>query len=193
MPSPIRILVVEHESLTRLGMQALIEAAEGLELAGEADNLTDGFSLFSQLAPDVTILGLRFPESCSIDDLDRYFAESHSARIVVLAGHAGDAEISRALGKGVAGYICKDIEPTDLIDAIRTLAAGKETLTPMEAQILRMIVGGMANKEIGFALGITENTVKTHNQNLFGKVGVSDRTSAAAATAIRRGLVRIDL
>ncbi|MEJ7625085.1 MAG: response regulator transcription factor [Pyrinomonadaceae bacterium] len=209
MPSPIRILVVEYESLTRLGMQALIEASEGLSLAGDADNLADGLNLFRELAPDVTILGLRFPDSCSIDDLDKYFAESPNARIIVLAGHAGDVEISRALSKGVAGYICKDIEPTELIEAIRTVATGRkylpneiaqilsenvgqEALTAAESNILRMIVGGMSNKEIGFALGITENTVKTHNQNLFGKIGVSDRTSAAAI-AIRRGLVRIDL
>ena len=69
---------------------------------------------------------------------------------------------------------------------------GKEELTPTESTILGMIVGGMSNKEIAFALDISENTVKTHNQNIYGKIGVSDRTSAAT-TAIRRGLVRVDL
>jgi two-component system NarL family response regulator len=69
---------------------------------------------------------------------------------------------------------------------------GKEELTPAETNILRMIVGGMSNKEIAFALDISENTVKTHARNIFDKLGVSDRTSAAT-TAIRRGLVRTDL
>ena len=69
---------------------------------------------------------------------------------------------------------------------------GREELTPTESNVLRMIVGGMSNKEIAFALDISENTVKSHVQNIFGKIGVSDRTSAAT-TAIRRGLVRVDL
>ena len=99
--------------------------------------------------------------------------------------------------------------PEDLVKAIRTVAAGrkfipndiaqilsenlgKEELTPSESTVLRMIVGGMSNKEIAFALDVSENTVKTHIQNIFGKIGVSDRTSAAT-TAIKRGLVRVDL
>ena len=155
------------------------------------------------------MLGLRLPDSCSIDDLDNYFIENRQARIIVLAEHAGDAEITKALKKGAAGYICKDVAPEELLTAIRTVAAGKkfipadiaqilcqnvgkEELTPTESTILRMIVGGMSNKEIAFALDISENTVKSHNQNIFAKIGVSDRTSAAT-TAIRRGLVRVDL
>ena len=131
------------------------------------------------------------------------------ARIIVLAEHAGDAEIAKALKKGAAGYICKDISPDNLVDAIRTGAAGrkyipddiarilsehvgKEELTPAESNVLRMVVGGMSNKEIAFALDVSENTVKTHVQNIFAKIGVSDRTSATM-TAIKRGLVRIDL
>lgn len=182
---------------------------EHIRLIGEADNGEDGFRLFEDLNPDVTILGLRFPDHCTIDDLDKYFAERPKARVIVLAEHAGDAEIARALKKGALGYICKDISPGELVDAIKTVAAGRkyipdeiaqilsenigqEELTPTESNVLRMIVGGMSNKEIAFALDISENTVKSHNQNIFGKIGVSDRTSAAT-TAIRRGLVRVDL
>jgi two-component system NarL family response regulator len=175
----------------------------------EADNAADGFKAFSNLKPDVTILGLRFPDSCSIDDLDGYFAEDPRAKIIVLADHAGDSEISRALKKGALGYICKDVEPDELIKAIRTVSSGRkyipaeiagilsehigsEELTATEATVLGMIVGGMSNKEIAFALDISENTVKTHVQNIFGKIGVSDRTSAAGV-AIKRGLVRVNL
>lgn len=209
MASPIRILLVEHQPLTRLGIAAVISNSYDIALAGEADNASDGFSRFLELRPDVTLLGLRFPDSCSIDDLERYFAADPKARIIVLAEHAGDAEITKALKKGAAGYICKDVTPEDLLTAIRTVAAGRkyipdeiaqilsehigeEELTATESNVLRMIVGGMSNKEIAFALDISENTVKTHNQNIFGKIGVSDRTSAAT-TAIRRGLVRVDL
>lgn len=205
----IGVLLIENQSLTRLGVRAVLSAETDIELRGEADNAADGFARFKDLRPDVSILGLRFPDSCSIDDLDNYFIEDPKAKIIVLAEHAGDAEITRALKKGVAGYICKDISPDELVTAIRTVAAGRkyipdeiarvlsehlgqEELTPAETNVLRMIVGGMSNKEIAFALDVSENTVKTHIQNIFGKIGVSDRTSAAT-TAIKRGLVRADL
>jgi DNA-binding NarL/FixJ family response regulator len=209
MNSGINVLLIENQPLTRLGIRAVLDDEEDITLTDETDNAKDGFRLFREKNPDVTILGLRFPDSCSIDDLDNYFAERPKAKIIVLAEHAGDAEISKALKKGAAGYICKDISPSELVTAIRKVAAGRkyipdeiaqvlsehlgqEDLTPTEVNVLGMIVGGMSNKEIGFALDIFENTVKTHVQNIFGKIGVSDRTSAAT-TAIKRGLVRVDL
>jgi two-component system, NarL family, response regulator len=209
MLTPIKVLTIEHQPLTRIGVRTVVDGEAGIDMIGDAENAADGFAMFRDLNPDVTILGLRFPDSCSIDDLDNYFAERPKARIIVLAEHAGDAEIARALKKGAAGYICKDILPGELIDAIRSVAAGRkyipddiaqiltenlgrEELTPTETNVLRMIVGGMSNKEIAFALDVSENTIKTHIQNIFGKIGVSDRTSAAT-TAIKRGLVRVDL
>lgn len=209
MTSEQRLLLIENQPLIRLGVRALLSHESDIILIGESDNAADGFAMFRKLKPDVTILGLRFPDSCTIDDLDNYFIENPKAKIIVLAEHAGDAEISKALKKGAAGYVCKDIEPDELVKAIRAVAAGRkyipneiaqvlsenlgrEELTPTETNVLRMIVGGMSNKEIAFALDVSENTVKSHIQNIFGKVGVSDRTSAAT-TAIKRGLVRVDL
>lgn len=209
MTDPIKVLLVEDQPLTRIGIRSVLEKAGSFELVGETDNAAEGFELFNSLHPDVTILGLRFPDSCSIDDLDNYFIHDPKARIIVLAEYAGDAEISKALKKGALGYICKDVSPDDLIAAIRTVAAGRkfipddiaqilsenlaqEELTSAETNVLRMIVGGMSNKEIAFALDVSENTIKSHVQNIFGKLGISDRTSAATL-AIKRGLVRIDL
>ena len=209
MADPIKLLLVENQPLTRVGVKTVLEPETDIELVAEADNAADGFEKFREMRPDVTILGLRLPDSCSIDDLDNYFIQDPKARIIVLAEHAGDAEITKALKKGALGYICKDVTPDELVKAIRTVAGGKkfipgeiaavlseyigeEELTPAELNILRMIVGGMSNKEIGFALDISENTVKTHARNIFDKLGVSDRTSAATL-AIKRGLVRADL
>jgi DNA-binding NarL/FixJ family response regulator len=205
----ITLLLIENQPLTRLGVRSVINDETDIELVGESDNAADGFKLFTELKPDVTILGLRFPDSCSIDDLDNYFIADKNAKVIVLAEHAGDAEITKALRKGAAGYICKDVSPGELVTAIRAVAAGRkyipddiaqiltdhlgqEDLTPSEANVLRMIVGGMSNKEIAFALDVSENTVKTHVKNIFDKIGVSDRTSAATM-AIKRGLVRVDL
>lgn len=206
---PTTVLVIEDHALTRLGIRSVLDKDGSFDLVGETGSATEGRELFRQLRPDVTILGLRFPGHCTIDDLDNYFAATPGARLIVLADHAGDAEIRRALTRGVLGYICKDTEPAELINALRTVAAGRkfipadiagilsehlgsDELTPAEGSVLRMIVGGMSNKEIAFALDVSENTVKTHVKNIFGKLGVSDRTSAAT-TAIRRGLVRVDL
>jgi DNA-binding NarL/FixJ family response regulator len=205
----IRILLIEAQPLTRLGVRSVLAGENGIELIGEAETAADGFEKFRELKPDVTVLGLRLPDSCTLDDLDNYFIEEPKTRIIMLAEHAGDAEISRALKKGAAGYICRDVSPEELLEAIRTVAKGRkyipsdiaaivsenlgrEELTPTEQTVLRMIVGGMSNKEIAFGLDISENTVKTHVKNIFDKIGVSDRTSAAT-TAIKRGLVRIDL
>jgi DNA-binding NarL/FixJ family response regulator len=209
MTVSIRVLLVENQPLTRLGVRSVLQNESHIELIAESDNAADGFAKFRELGPNVTILGLRMPDSCAIDDLDNYFVQDPKAKIIVLAEHAGDAEITKALKKGALGYICKDVTPEELVKAIRTVASGKkfipadvasilsehvgsEELTPAEANILRMIVGGMSNKEIAFALDISENTVKTHARNIFDKLGVSDRTSAATL-AIKRGLVRIDL
>jgi DNA-binding NarL/FixJ family response regulator len=209
MAEPITLLLVEDQPLTRLGISGVLKEQPDIELVGETDNAADGFAKFRKLRPDVTILGLRFRDSCTVDDLDNYFAQDPKAKIIVLAEHAGDAEITRSLKKGALGYICKDVTPEELVKAIRTVVTGRkfipanvaailsesigrEELTPAELNILRMIVGGMSNKEIAFALDISENTVKTHTRNIFDKLGVSDRTSAAT-TAIRRGLVRSDL
>ncbi|MGE3466114.1 MAG: LuxR C-terminal-related transcriptional regulator [Pyrinomonadaceae bacterium] len=206
---PVRLLIIENQPLTRLGVRAALTGQNDIELVGEIGNAAGGFSAFKELRPDVTILGLRFRDTCTIDDLDSYFGFDQKAKIIVLAEHAGDAEIARALKKGAAGYICKDVSPGELITAIRAVAGGRkyipdeiaqilstnigaEELTASESNILGMVVGGMSNKEIAFALDVSENTVKSHMQNIFGKIGVSDRTSAAT-TAIRRGLVRVDL
>ena len=209
MADVINVLLVESQPLTRIGIKTVLDGQANMDLIGETDNAADAFEMFSTLSPDVTILGLRLADSCSIDDLDEYFAKDPKARILVLAEHAGDAEITKALKKGALGYICRDISADDLLSSIRTVAAGRkyipndiaailsenlgrEELTPAELNVLRMIVGGMSNKEIAFTLDVSENTVKSHVQNIFGKIGVSDRTSAAT-TAIKRGLVRVDL
>jgi DNA-binding NarL/FixJ family response regulator len=207
--NPVRVLLTENQTLVRIGIKTILSATDDIKIIAETDSGMEGFELFKELKPDVTILSLRTPDSCAIDLSDDYFAEYKKAKIIVLADTTGDAEISKALKKGAAGYICKDVSPEELVKAIRAVNAGRkfipnyiaavlsenigqEELTNSEQRILQMIVGGMSNKEIAFALDISENTVKTHNKNIFDKIGVSDRTSAAT-TAIRRGLVRVDI
>lgn len=195
--------------MVRLGIKAAFSSEDDITVAGEATRSSEALGRFREIGPDVTILSLRLPDSCAVDDLDDYFAEDPDARIIVLAEHSGDAEIARSIRKGALGYVTNDVSRIELIRAVRVVAKGSkfipgpiaailsenlgaEELTPAEQRVLEMLVGGMSNKEIAFALDVSENTVKTHVKNIFGKLGVSDRTSATT-TAIKRGLVRIDL
>lgn len=208
MKIPIRILIVENQTLTRVGIETILSEQNDLEIIGEAETSADGFRLFEQTKPDVTILGLRLPDSCAVDEIENYLREDERAKIIVLADHAGDAEISRSLKNGAFGYVCKDVSAIDLVKAIRTVHAGKkylqtevanilsenfgqEELTKTERKILQAVAAGKANKEIAYELNVSENTIKTHVKNVFEKLGVTDRTSAATL-AIKRGLVRID-
>ncbi len=209
MKTPIHILIVENQTLTRVGIETILNEQNDIEIVGEAETSADGLRLFEQIKPDVTILSVRLPDSCAVDEIENYLKKNERAKIIVLADHSGDAEISRSLKNGAFGYVCQDVSATDLVKAIRTVHAGKkylqaevanvlnenigqEELTKTERKILQAIVAGRANKEIAFDLNVSENTVKTHVKNVFGKLGVSDRTSAATL-AIRRGLVRVDL
>ena len=209
MKLPIRVLIVENQTLTRIGIKTILEAQNDFQIVGEAETGAKGLEFFKRVQPDVTILSLRLPDSCAIDVLEQYFALDKRAKILILAEHVGDSEISRSLKKGAFGYICKDVSEDELIKAILTVVSGKkyipgdiaeilsenygqEELTPSERKILQLIVAGKANKEIAYDLNVSENTVKTHIKNVFEKLGVSDRTSAATL-AIRRGLVRIDV
>lgn len=205
----IRVLLVEHQTLTRVGVKTILSAQSDIEIVGEAASGADGFKFFKTTKPDVVILGLRLPDACAIDDLSGYFAADKRAKIIVLAEHAGDAEISKALKSGALGYVCKDVSEDDLVKAIRVVNSGKkytprgiaeilsenfgsEDLTPSEQKILEFITRGQSNKAIAFELDVSENTVKTHVKNIFDKLNVSDCTSAATS-AIKRGLVRADL
>lgn len=205
----IRVLLIESRALVRVGVETILREQKNFEIVGAATTGAEGLRLFQDLKPDVVLLGLRLPDSCAVDEIENFTAADESAKIIVLAERAGDAEISRSLKHGARGYVCGDVSESDLVKAIRAVAAGKkyvqdeaanvlsehfgdEELTRSERRILQMVVAGKANKEIAFDLKVSENTVKTHVKNVFEKLGVSDRTSAATA-AIRRGIVRFDV
>lgn len=119
----IRVLLVEAQELFRIGVATALNAENDIELAAQAATSFEGIRLFESEVPDVVITALRLPDSCAIDDLPKFFEIDSRARVIVLAEHAGDAEISKALRLGALGYICKDAAPAELIGAIRKAAA----------------------------------------------------------------------
>jgi DNA-binding NarL/FixJ family response regulator len=204
----IRIMIVEDHHIVRQGFVALLQMVEGFQVVAEASNGEQAITLFRQHQPDVTLMDLRLPAMSGVDAIKEIRKEFPAARIVVLTTFDGDEDIYRALQAGARSYLLKGMEGDELIEVIRTVHRGKSslppavagrlaerlagpTLTERETDVLKLIVTGNSNKEIGAALFISEATVKTHINNLLSKLGVSDRTQAAT-TALQRGIVHFD-
>lgn len=207
MTQPIRILIVEDHHVVRQGLVALIKTVEDMQVVGEACDGKQAVDLFRQSQPDVTIMDLRLPNMTGVEAITEIRRDFPLARIIVLTTYDGDEDIYRALQAGARGYLLKDMSGDDLMDAIRTVHAGRNRIPPAVAQrlaermggpdlttreleVLKLIVSGQSNKEIGRNLFISEATVKTHINSLLSKLGVSDRTQAAT-TAIQRGIVHL--
>jgi DNA-binding NarL/FixJ family response regulator len=208
MSETIRILIVEDHHIVRQGLMALIKTVPGLEIVAEASDGNEAIHQFRQHQPDITLMDLRLPNRAGVDAITAIRSEFAAARIIVLTTFDGDEDIYRALQAGARGYLLKGMEADELIDAIRSVHAGKtripatvaqrlagrmggQELTARETEVLKQIVAGKSNKEIGAALFISEATVKTHINSLLGKMGVTDRTQAAT-TALQRGIVHLD-
>ena len=208
MNQPIRVLVVEDHNVVRQGLVALIKTVPDMAVVGEASDGKQAVEFFRQHKPDVTIMDLRLPVMSGVEAITAIRREYPAARVIVLTTFDGDEDIYRALQAGARGYLLKDMSGDDLMDAIRTVHAGKSRipaavaqrladrmvgpeLTARELEVLKLIVAGKSNKEIGLALFISEATVKTHINNLLSKLGVSDRTQATT-TALQRGIVHFD-
>jgi len=206
--NPIRILVVEDHHVVRQGLVALLGVAEGVEVVGQAADGAEAIREFDLRHPDVTLIDLRLPRMSGVDVIQRVRSKHAQARFIVLTTYDGDEDIYRALQAGARAYLLKGMTVEVLLSTIRTVHAGKscippviaqklaermgtEQLTGREQEVLEQIVRGKSNKEIGVELDISEATVKTHINNLLGKLGVEDRTQAATA-AIQRGLVQLE-
>lgn len=208
MTEAIRILVVEDHHVVRQGLVALIKTVADMTVVAEASDGKRAVELFRQHRPDVTIMDLRLPEMGGVDAIKAIRGEFPAARIIVLTTFDGDEDIYRALQAGARGYLLKDMFGEELMDAIRAVHAGKTrippavaqrlaermggpSLTGRELQVLKLIVAGKSNKEIGTDLAISEATVKTHINSILSKLSVSDRTQAAT-TALQRGIIHFD-
>jgi DNA-binding NarL/FixJ family response regulator len=208
MSEAIRILVVEDHHVVRQGLVALLKSVPDMTVVAEASDGQQGVDLFRQHKPDITIMDLRLPVLTGVEAITQIRREFPQARVIVLTTFDGDEDIYRALQAGARGYLLKDMFGDELMDAIRTVHAGKSRIPPAVAQrladrmggpsltgreleVLKNIVAGKSNKEIGRDLSISEATVKTHINSLLSKLGVTDRTQAAT-TALQRGIVHLN-
>jgi len=204
----IRILIVEDHHIVRKGFVALLGTVEGMEVVAEGSDGSEALGLYRKHRPDVTLMDLRLPGMGGVDAIKALRAAFTEARVIVLTTFDGDEDIYRALQAGARGYLLKGMKLEDLTAAIRTVHAGKTcipeavagrlaerlagpALTERETEVLRLIVAGNSNREIGTKLFISEATVKTHVNNLLSKLGVTDRTQATTL-ALQRGIVHLD-
>jgi DNA-binding NarL/FixJ family response regulator len=205
---PIRLMIVDDHNIVRQGLAALLNTVPGLLVVAEAPSGEAAVELYRQHTPDVTLMDLRMQNGNGVDAIHAIRAITPTARIIVLTTFDGDEDIFRALQAGARGYLLKGSDTDELVSAIHAVHSGKSripapvaerlaermsnpALTERETDVLRLIVGGNSNKEIASALFISEATVKTHINNLLGKLGVTDRTQAAT-TALQRGIVHLD-
>jgi DNA-binding NarL/FixJ family response regulator len=201
------VLSVDDHPLLREGISALVNNQPDMTLVAEASNGAEAIQLFKQHLPDVTLMDLRLPDMSGIDIVIAIRTEYPQARIIMLTTFEGDVEIHRALQAGARGYLLKNMPPSELLDVIRQVHAGKkrippeiasqlaehlsdESLTEREVEVLRQVADGNRNRDIAKHLFISEETVKVHIKHIMEKLGASDRTQAVSI-GIRRGIIQL--
>lgn len=196
----IRVLLVDDHRLVRAGLTSLLATAGDVEVVGEAADGAEALEQVAATTPDVVLMDLSMPVMDGVA-ATRALRTSHpDARVVVLSSFSDRARVREAVAAGATGYVLKDCTPDELLAAVRSAADGHAPLDPRvaavllpgheaaspaeqlsdrERQVLRLAGKGLANKQIGRELGISERTVKVHLGNVFRRIGVTDRTSAA--------------
>jgi NarL family two-component system response regulator LiaR len=211
---PIRVLIVDDHAVVREGLRTFLELQDGIEVVGEAADGGEAIEHAVALAPDVVLMDLVMPKLGGVQAMRALHQRVPRARVIVLTSFLDDERLMPAVHAGAAGYLLKDVEPSDLARAVRTAYAGEalidptvaarllgaltgpraaappdaEQLTNREREVLELIAAGRSNKRIALELGIAEKTVKTHVGHVLAKLGVADRTQAALL-AVQQGLV----
>ena len=203
----IRVLTVDDHPVVRNGIAGLVGDQADMVLVGEAANGRDAIQQFRTHKPDVTLMDLQMPELNGIDAIIAIRGEFPHARVIVLTTYMGDVQIVRALKAGAQGYLLKSLLHKELLDAIRSVHAGKRILTPelsvevashaiddsltsAEVSVLRLIANGNANKQIADQLSISEETVKSRVKSILSKLDANDRTHAVTI-ALKRGIIDV--
>jgi DNA-binding NarL/FixJ family response regulator len=196
----IRVVIVDDHTVVRTGLEQLLSTADDIEVVGSAVDGVGALDVVARTAPAVVLMDLSMPNMDGTEATRRLTAEQPDVRVVVLTSFSDDRHIRGALDAGAIGYVLKHADPDELIGAVRAAAAGDAPMDPKaarvllearrrpgpqgdlsarEEEVLRLVAQGLANKLIARRLDISERTVKAHLTNIFGRLGVTDRTQAA--------------
>src|ERR1700739_857948 len=177
LPNPIRILAVDDHALFRKGIAMILANHPDMSLVAEASNGREAVEQYRVHRPDITLMDLQMPEMNGLDAMIAIRSEFPDAKIIVLTTYNGDVQVLRALKAGARAYLLKNTLHKHLLETIRTVHAGKKSLspessfelakhatddalTPGEVEVLKLIAAGHANKQIADLLSVTEETVK---------------------------------
>ncbi|MEI5103483.1 response regulator transcription factor [Streptomyces sp. PmtG] len=204
----IRVLVVDDQAVVRAGFAAVIDAEPDLTVAAQAADGAEAVALARAHRPDLALMDIRMPGVDGLEATRLLTALDPPVRVLVLTTFRRDEYVFSALRDGASGFLLKDCEPQELVDAIRTVAAGEALLAPAvtrrlidafatgavaarprpdgrldaltgrETDVLRAVARGLSNSEIAQALGIGRSTVKTHVNALLAKLDLRDRAQA---------------
>jgi len=201
----IRILTVDDHPLMRNGIAGLVNAEPDMKMIAEAASGVEAIKQFRQHRPHITLMDLQMPNMSGIEAIIGIRSDFPEARIIVLTTYSGDVQVIRALRAGARGFLLKGRVNRELLDVIRSVQAGhrrippeiaaelaehagEEDLSARELEVLGLVAGGNANKEIAARLRITEETVKSHITKILAKLGANDRTHAVTI-GLKRGII----
>lgn len=210
----LRVLVIDDHTLFREGLEGLL-VRRGIEVVGALGDGKEGLRLAHALQPDVVLLDMRMPEINGLSILRELQQENFAQPVVILTMSSDERDLVEALRNGARGYLLKDMEPDDLVLALREIVAGKnvvapnlthvlarvvqgdtppepeaspiDDLTPRETEILSLLAEGQSNKVIARNLGISDGTVKLHVKAILRKLDIHSRVEAAVI-AVENGL-----
>jgi two-component system, NarL family, response regulator LiaR len=213
MAEHIRVLIVDDHGIVRKGLRFLISNTPDMEVVGEAVNGLDAVEKNQALQPDIILMDLQMPHMTGIEAIRVIKQTDATRKILVLTSFADDQNVFPAIKGGASGYILKDAQPNELLEAIRAIHQGKPSLHPViaeklmrelaqpvnppitrttltrrELEVLRLIAQGHSNHEIALTLVVSERTVTSHIENILEKLHLANRTQAALY-AIKEGLV----
>jgi DNA-binding NarL/FixJ family response regulator len=208
----IRVLIADDHAVVREGLRAFLALQDDVEVVAEAADGEEAVDAVERHTPDVALVDLVMPRVDGIEAIRRMRALRPETRVIVLTSFVDEDKMLPAVRAGAAGYLLKDVQPQELVGAIRTVhdggtllhptvveelvrevsrAPADNPLTEREREVLTLIARGRANKAIAFELGVAEKTVKTHVSNILAKLNLTDRTQAALY-AVREGLVDLE-
>jgi len=199
MTDLITVLLVDDHQMVRTGLATLLGSTDDIRVVAQSGDGADAVAEASRTRPDVVLMDLSMPGVDGVEATRQILAEQSEVKVVVLTSFADRGRVSDALAAGAVGYLLKDCEPAELLAAVRAAHAGhvpidprvagvllpdttsrpEDAMSPRELEVLRLVAQGLANKQIGRRLGISERTVKAHLGRVFRQLGVADRTSAA--------------
>lgn len=210
----IRIVIADDHEVVRIGLAALLDRQEGFHVVGEAATGADAVRLARDLRPDVVVLDIRMPGGSGTDACREITRELPGTPVVMLTSYADSEALFEAIAAGASGYVLKRIGSDELVEAVRTVAAGESMLdhavtgavlerlraaarseeagafadlTEQERRVLAEVASGASNREIGSRLDLAEKTVRNYVSNVLAKLSLASR-SQAAAYAIRHRL-----